>query len=60
MTAAALDIAPAGARFEPGDDGVGRIVIDRPTDTANAIGEAARCSRRSMPRATRGRVACCS
>ena len=37
MTAAVLDIAPAGARFEPGVDGVGRIVIDRPTDTANAI-----------------------
>lgn len=31
-------IAPAGARFEqPGTDGVARIVIDRPTDTVNAI-----------------------
>ena len=30
-------IAPAGARFESGPDGIGRIVIDRPTDTVNAI-----------------------
>jgi 3-hydroxyacyl-CoA dehydrogenase/enoyl-CoA hydratase/3-hydroxybutyryl-CoA epimerase len=29
--------APAGARFEPGEDGIGRIVIDRPNDSANAI-----------------------
>ena len=36
-------IAPAGARFEPGEagpdgrGGIGRIVIDRPDDSANAI-----------------------
>ena len=30
-------IAPAGARFESGPDGIGRIVIDRPTDTVNAV-----------------------
>ncbi|HET7699795.1 MAG TPA: 3-hydroxyacyl-CoA dehydrogenase NAD-binding domain-containing protein [Candidatus Limnocylindria bacterium] len=30
-------IQAAGARFEPGADGVGRIVIDRPTDSVNAI-----------------------
>ena len=36
-------VAPAGARFEPGplgpdgQDGIGRIVIDRPNDSANAI-----------------------
>ncbi len=35
-----VEIAPleaAGARFEPGADGIGRIVIDRPSDTVNAI-----------------------
>jgi 3-hydroxyacyl-CoA dehydrogenase/enoyl-CoA hydratase/3-hydroxybutyryl-CoA epimerase len=32
-----MTTAPAGARYEPGDDGVGRIVIDRPNDSANAI-----------------------
>ncbi|MDQ2951617.1 MAG: enoyl-CoA hydratase-related protein, partial [Chloroflexota bacterium] len=37
MSAIAPDIVAAGARFAPGDDGFGRIVIDRPTDTANAI-----------------------
>src|SRR4051812_27216972 len=38
MTIADADaIAPAGARFEAGADGIGRIVIDRPTDSANAI-----------------------
>ena len=36
MSVAAPDIAPAGARFELGDDGIGTIVIDRPNDTANA------------------------
>jgi len=53
MTIDAAAIVPAGARFEPpfeppfepqfgpqfkpGTDGIGRIVIDRPTDTVNAI-----------------------
>jgi 3-hydroxyacyl-CoA dehydrogenase/enoyl-CoA hydratase/3-hydroxybutyryl-CoA epimerase len=37
MTVDLATIAPAGARFEPGPDGIGRIVIDRPTDTVNAI-----------------------
>jgi 3-hydroxyacyl-CoA dehydrogenase/enoyl-CoA hydratase/3-hydroxybutyryl-CoA epimerase len=35
--AAASAFAPAGARFEPGADGIGRIVIDRPNDSANAM-----------------------
>jgi 3-hydroxyacyl-CoA dehydrogenase/enoyl-CoA hydratase/3-hydroxybutyryl-CoA epimerase len=30
-------IAPAGARYEQGPDRIGRIVIDRPTDSANAM-----------------------
>ncbi len=30
-------IAAAGARYEPGADGIGHIVIDRPDDTVNAI-----------------------
>lgn len=41
MTVDVAAIVPAGARFEPafepGTDGIGRIVIDRPTDTVNAI-----------------------
>ncbi len=35
--AESLAVTPAGARFEPGADGIGRIVIDRPNDSANAI-----------------------
>jgi 3-hydroxyacyl-CoA dehydrogenase/enoyl-CoA hydratase/3-hydroxybutyryl-CoA epimerase len=30
-------IAPAGARYEQDPDGIGRIVIDRPNDSANAM-----------------------
>jgi len=30
-------IAPAGARYEQDADGIGRIVIDRPNDSANAM-----------------------
>lgn len=30
-------VEATGARFEPGADGIGRIVIDRPTDSVNAI-----------------------
>lgn len=37
MNATFPSVAPAGARFEPGAGGVARIVIDRPTDTVNAI-----------------------
>lgn len=37
MSVAAPDIAPAGARFEMGKDGIGTIVIDRPNDSTNAI-----------------------
>ena len=33
----AARIEAAGARFEPGSDGIARIVIDRPTDSVNAI-----------------------
>ena len=51
-------IAPAGARFEAGADGIGRIVIDRPNDGANsidpallvALGQAVDEARRASPR----------
>ncbi len=33
----AAAVAPAGARYEQGGDGIGRIVIDRPNDSANAM-----------------------
>ena len=33
----AARIEAAGARYESGADGIGRIVVDRPTDTVNAI-----------------------
>ena len=33
----AARIEAAGARYEPGQGGIGRIVVDRPTDTVNAI-----------------------
>ncbi len=32
-----MTVVPVGARFESGEDGVGRILIDRPDDSANAI-----------------------
>jgi len=37
VSAELASVAPAGARFEAGERGIGRIVIDRPTDTVNAI-----------------------
>jgi 3-hydroxyacyl-CoA dehydrogenase/enoyl-CoA hydratase/3-hydroxybutyryl-CoA epimerase len=33
----AARIEAAGARYEPGAGGIGRIVVDRPTDSVNAI-----------------------
>ena len=37
MTVDIASIAPAGARFEPGDGVVARIVLDRPNDSVNSI-----------------------
>ncbi|HEX6060980.1 MAG TPA: enoyl-CoA hydratase-related protein, partial [Candidatus Limnocylindria bacterium] len=37
MTVDLAPVTPAGARFESGTGGIGRIVIDRTTDSVNAI-----------------------